>query len=561
MSAATAAPTIVDAPQSAVDFRLDRRLVYAIVAVVLAPGALMLLGIDFSSHSIPLDTSLSGSALTDGMFRGLQGAFTHTLLEWSAFCVAVFTACLAFAHFMVKRNLVTPVIALALVAAGVMDAFHTFAADRLIDAAAANHDLIPFTWAICRLFNSVICMLGVAFFLLNQEHRWGRHANRVILAAGVVFSLSAYAIISLCASSPDLPQTQFPGAWITRPWDVGPFLIFLVSSFLFVALYRKQPSIFLYSLVLSTVPDLATQAHMALGSSALFDAHFNVAHFLKIVAYATPCLGLLADYVRINRSEVARIAALASINDALMTSRKRLERSNADLQHFAYIASHDLKAPLRAITSLVGFIRDDIDDPEAQDDVHQHLDLLGGRASRMSSLIDGILSYSALDSGAVDTTDVDIRELVHDIGNTELPLDCPFALELAGPMPVVHTNRVVLRQVFANLVTNAMKHHDRGRGIIVIRCDEEIDGYVGFSVRDDGPGIAPEFHERIFGIFQTLKPRDEFESTGIGLSLVRKLVLSVGGSVRVESTGERGTTFRFTWPIGEPDSGGERVAA
>ena len=107
---------------------------------------------------------LSPQEVTDALHHALEGSYTHTILEWSAVCAAIFTTVLAFAHFNIKGDVTTPVIGVALLCAGVMDAFHTLAADRLIEAVASNQNLIPFTWALCRLSNAALTIIGVSLF-------------------------------------------------------------------------------------------------------------------------------------------------------------------------------------------------------------------------------------------------------------------------------------------------------------------------------------------------------------------------------------------------------------
>jgi light-regulated signal transduction histidine kinase (bacteriophytochrome) len=225
--------------------------------------------------------------------------------------------------------------------------------------------------------------------------------------------------------------------------------------------------------------------------------------------------------------------------------RRDLAQSNADLEEFAYAASHDLKAPLRAISHLVQWIGEDIGataNPETTD----NLKLLRGRVARMQMLLDGLLNYSRVGHSDSPIEDVDTAELVRDVVAT---LEPPpgFAIELEGPMPPIRTHRMPIQVVLENLIGNGLKHHDRAEGRISVSA-RQMDGLTEFRVSDDGPGIAPQFHDRIFVMFQTLASRDDIESSGIGLTIVKKKVQNHGGQIRVESNPPaRGSTFVFTW--------------
>jgi PAS domain S-box-containing protein len=260
------------------------------------PFALNKLGIDFSSTTIPLPEPRS--LLLDDLFYKLSGAFTHTILEWSAFSVAISIAVLGVVHFRVSKEVTVPVICIALFCAGSMDAFHTLAADRLIDSVADNKRLIPFTWAISRTFNALIIISGVSIFLLNPQLSKKAGFNFVITIS-LIFIVLAYVIIHYCATSQNLPETIFPDAFITRPWDVGPLVLYAFVCIPLIVKFNKiYPSTFSQALLLSMVPEIVVELHMAFGSKALFDNDFNIAHFLKIFAYLLPGIGLLLDYVQ-----------------------------------------------------------------------------------------------------------------------------------------------------------------------------------------------------------------------------------------------------------------------
>jgi PAS domain S-box-containing protein len=246
---------------------------------------------------------------------------------------------------------------------------------------------------------------------------------------------------------------------------------------------------------------------------------------------------------------LAAQAAVAMDNAQLFQQAQRLikalERSNAELDQFAYVASHDLKAPLRGIANLSQWIEEDLAEAMTPE-TREQMNLLRGRVHRLEGLIDGILQYSRAGRVRTKPEPVDVGRLLKEV--LELLSPPPGArVELAPELPTLHTERVPLQQVFLNLLGNALKHSQREDPHVSVSVRATGDGYE-FSVRDNGPGIAPEYHERIWGIFQTLERRDKVEGTGIGLSVVKKIVESRGGRAWVESTPGAGATFRFFWP-------------
>ena len=227
----------------------------------------------------------------------------------------------------------------------------------------------------------------------------------------------------------------------------------------------------------------------------------------------------------------------------LRNKMAELEQTNSELDKFAYIASHDLKAPLRGIEHLVEWIEEDREDEE---ETKEHLTLMRQRITRMNKLLDDLLQYSRIGRKKMDSTEIDTAEVAQKLFEMASP-PADFRFELVGDMPVMQTLDVPFELVLRNLLSNAIKHHDRQDGIISVAAKDDGDFYE-FSVRDDGPGMEPEFHEKIFEVFQTLQSRDEVEGSGIGLALVKKTTQVYGGNVRVESDKGCGTCFYVRWP-------------
>jgi len=248
--------------------------------------------------------------------------------------------------------------------------------------------------------------------------------------------------------------------------------------------------------------------------------------------------------------------ALAEANEQLAETVKNLRRTNKELQDFAYVTAHDLKAPLRGIGTLADWIATDYAG-SFDEQGRQQLQLLKGRVTRLTELINGILHYAEIGRVSNPRERVDLGELV---AGTVARLDPLPNIEVVvrGELPCVLGERVRLAQVFHNLIDNAIKYLDKPQGHIEIGCTDR-GGAWEFAVSDNGPGIEPKYFDKIFQMFQTLAPRDQRESTGIGLTIVKKIVELFGGRVWVESTPGAGATFFFTLP--KPEAGAIRPAA
>ncbi len=225
---------------------------------------------------------------------------------------------------------------------------------------------------------------------------------------------------------------------------------------------------------------------------------------------------------------------------------------NQELKDFAYIVSHDLKAPLRGIKTLADWLATDYAD-KLDDNGREQIDLLTRRVERMHNLIDGVLQYSRVGREKVKRVRVNLNVLVSEVIEAIVPPE-NIEIKVENELPVIECEETRIIQVFQNLLSNAVKYMDKPQGQIRIGCVEE-DCFWNFSVSDNGPGIEEKYFEKIFQMFQTLTPRDEFESTGIGLTVVKKIVELYGGKIWVESKLGEGCTFFFTLPKQEIEMG------
>ena len=231
---------------------------------------------------------------------------------------------------------------------------------------------------------------------------------------------------------------------------------------------------------------------------------------------------------------------LAIINDAYKTGYAQ------ELEEFAFIASHDLRAPLRAIHNLTAWLKDDLEgkiDEKSKD----KMDLLQQRAKRMDNLVEGLLQYSRIGRTDIEKKDVYLPDLLKEISEMIDLQDKKIIT--AESLPSLYGNKMRLYQLFSNLIDNAVKHHDKAQGTIEVSWSQDNQFY-NISVKDDGPGIDPRFHKKIFEIFQTLGSKST--TAGMGLALVKKIVMEVGGDVTVESELGKGAKFIVKWPKNLP---------
>jgi PAS domain S-box-containing protein len=244
--------------------------------------------------------------------------------------------------------------------------------------------------------------------------------------------------------------------------------------------------------------------------------------------------------------ELQRQLARDAVASELRDKNQQLERSNRDLEDFAYIASHDLKSPLSGINSVALWLEEDLRDG-LSDESRKLLGLMRSRINRMEKLLDDLLAFSRVGRTDAAVSETKLADIFESIIETLNP-PAHIKVRVEGELPTIVTASAQLEQVLRNLINNAIKHHDKQNGEVVL-AGKRVGNFVEFVVRDDGPGILPQFHDKVFQLFQTLKRRDEVEGTGMGLAIVKKLVEQQNCRITVHSEGDgTGTQFCFQWP-------------
>jgi PAS domain S-box-containing protein len=251
--------------------------------------------------------------------------------------------------------------------------------------------------------------------------------------------------------------------------------------------------------------------------------------------------GIFRDITEGKKAE----SAMLHLNMELEMTIEKLRMMNQELADYAHVTAHDLKAPLRAIGSLAGILLKDYSD-KLDEHGRDMLDTLVDRTVRLNNNVSCILNYSEIGRVEGNRNIINLNLVVKEIiGDLFVPENIEVAV--LNELPAVAIDETRISQVFRNLLSNAIKYSDKSQGWIEIGCVEKDELWL-FSVKDNGPGIDEKYFGKIFQIFQTLTRRDEKEATGIGLSIVKKIVELYGGRIWVESKLGEGTTFYFTLP-------------
>ena len=225
----------------------------------------------------------------------------------------------------------------------------------------------------------------------------------------------------------------------------------------------------------------------------------------------------------------------------------------SDIEDFAYVASHDLKAPLRAIDNLSQWVLEDLGHA-ASPETAENLGLIRKRVARMNRLLDDLLSYARAGNHPEAAVDIDLSALLRSL-QSRLPSRPGIRVELPDGLPSFSGAAGALGQAMSALLSNAIVHHDRPEGLVRVSAAFK-GGTVEIAVDDDGPGIEARHQERVFKLGQALKPKDECEGSGVGLALARKIARAHGATLSLSSGPGRGSRFSLAWPLRPPGASG-----
>lgn len=516
----------------------------------------------------PSAPTLAAPALTAFALLGLalllpdagwrSGAQLHTLVELASTLLAGVAGVTALARYNARPDGTILLFGAGFLGTALFDGYHTLVTSPFFSIVfpSAPESLIPWSWNASRTFLGLM-MLGSAL-VWGLERRLGRPVQlrpRSVYATTALLTLSSFAFFALVP----LGRAHFPELVVARPGELLPGLLFLGAAAAILARrdWRQDPLEFwvLHSLIVGAFCQLAFMSR----SLSLFDGAFDAAHVLKLLSYALVLVGLLseiqASWRRTERLALALGEANRTLEDRvarrtaeLAEANAALARSNVELGQFAYVASHDLQSPLRAVSQLVDLFEDEFSDSLDREG-RAYLDRIGEACRRMQRMITDLLSYSRLDSRDAEREATDLNDVLADV--LELlaaDVERAGAIVTSDPLPTIDAVAHQMTQLLQNLVGNALKYRSHRTPRIHVSA-ETRDGRCILGVRDNGVGIAEPDRERVFELFRRLHAHADAPGTGIGLATCRRIVEGHGGRIAIESVLGEGSTFRCDLPM------------
>ncbi|MCP4050673.1 MAG: GHKL domain-containing protein [bacterium] len=491
----------------------------------------------------------------------LRGYLVHIMLEWLCAWVAIITSILTIVHYSIKRQISTPIIGIALFFAGALDLFAILATTQVLFQVKDIVNFVPFIWTINRLF--FIILLTTEVIILTFRKRIKKDKDLVekhmkndivlIVITNLILLVVAYFFIRLAGSSPALPVSYFLNNLSIdfKMYDLITLFFFVITGLLvFPYHYFSFPSVFSNSLMLCIIPSIIGQVIVSFYSKDIFDAGSNSGSFFKLMSYGTIFLGLGLDYINTYQKELRSQHRLRFSLRKLFLRKKELEKVNLELDSFVYTASHDLKTPLRGIASFADILQEDYADT-LDAEGKSYLKRISTSIIRMQNLINDLLTLSRISRVKKKYSKVDLQSLVAKIvTHNEQYLEKKVEFEIYENMPVIYAEEIKMETLISNLITNAIKFSQKNTKVvprIEIGFKIETNRCVVF-VKDNGIGIEEQYHGKIFEMFKRLHTNHDYEGSGLGLSIVKRIAEDHSGECWVESAKGQGATFFFSIP-------------
>eukprot|EP01083_Nonionella_stella_P099052 278579_1 len=357
---------------------------------------------------------------------------------------------------------------MALLGSGIMDMFHTIAADKLIRHTNDDPNFVPYTWAISRLCNSVV-LLGSSTFIvykyMKHKSHWraSREFGMIIIPSFAAAEATALAIITVILATTNLPETQFPDQIITRPFDVYPLGIYIVLLVMLWMYFHFSRTYFVFGLALGEIVDISVQAYMAFGSSKLFDAGFNIAHFLKIFSFLLPSIGLMFDLSLAYHERVRKLedimTNLQETNTELKVATVQARASLRAKATFLATMSHEIRTPMNGILGMTTLL----EDTKLSEEQKEYAGTIRSSADLLLRIVDDLLIYSKAEANKIspeiipfNPNDI-VKEAMQLVESQASERDIDLSMEVDESVPLkVFSDPVRVRQIMLNFLSNAL---------------------------------------------------------------------------------------------------------
>jgi len=524
-------------------------VVAGVTVVSLLPLLLIVFGVDLSP----------GDAVN---------AHVHTILECSSIALAIFVAVLAMTEAGLHKNMATSVVSAALLFAAGMDLFHLLVSMQVVHPEVAESQQEPFSWSLVRTFNALVILVAASALLLNQKYKWKASLLQMLTVISTFSVLVGSAFVVSFLLSDELPFAVFSDDLVTHPYDVFPLVIWVVcGAFIIPLLKHYQTSVFIDALGLMVLPSVVVELHVVFGAKTLYDSHYFAAHFVKVVAFSVPLVGLLLEHSLMFRRDQLKTEQLHQTYREVESHSQDLLKANHQLQkiskyksEFMASMSHELRTPLN---SIIGFSRILMKDnsygqsPRA----FRANEAISRNALHLLSVINDIIDISRIDAGrmSLNKTDFILSDLIGEVKERLAPLAEEKSLEFtiinyARNVAIV-SDKAKLKQVLINIGENAIKYTQVGS--VVISVERQKSGPVGncikISIKDTGIGIPENEKEILYAAVGHPDEEPDFAQDGssLGVIISARLTLLLGGHFDFDSEPNLGTDFRLYFPVAE----------
>ena len=552
-------------------------IIWTVLAICLLPALFVLPYIENAS---------GGTPVAAGFFRGIVGSPYLVYHTWLVFGIAsaLITGVLTLVDYTARKELSTLILGAVLVTVGSYDTFCLFSATVFPSSALLRDNYS--SWLVSRVLHAVLLAICTVYFIVadKKDRNDNSRRKRTVQLLFPLFIILFVVSILLIEKVEELPGLSKENWFITHPYEIFILLIYLSIGFLIRPdVEQKFPTLFSRVVILSIIPFAFADAFMAVHKSQ-YDIFFNIACFLRFIAYLIPLTGIGLNYINIRKKESEylmqlqvevneriliqkdleeREALLASARTELENKITELKHSNSELEQFAYIASHDLQEPLRKIKAFGDRLQDRFGE-SLPEQGRFYIIKMRDAANRAQTLIDDLLALSKLRPDK-EFVAINLNDIIRDV-----KLDLEYAVEKKNAQIEAKTDIEInaiptqIRQLFLNLLSNSLKFSKPGRAPVIKITAQRLKGsqlisrlysfnpgreYCAIEITDNGIGFDPQDAIKIFNLFHRLHNRSDFEGTGIGLALCRKIVENHSGYIEAEGKEGEGATIKVFLPF------------